>query len=371
MKIGVYGGAFDPIHLEHMKIIEKTYAELNLDKIILLLSYSPPHKINKFSPFHIRARMLQSQVENLEYVIVDQREYHKGIEYNYAYKILAQLVNEYQDDKLIYIIGGDSMVKFHTWVHPEIIAKTLPIAVVARQGYEKIELSIQHARKKYGADIRLLSFVGDNVSSSIIRATYEFGDISDFVSTKVNKIIRQEKLYNHYQFHINKLKASVSDKLFQHSKSTVLYALKLADKLDLNYEEVFLATLLHDCAKEKPYTNQNEYKDYPPKIIHQFVGATVAQKEYGINNPKILDAIRYHTTGRKKMTLLEKLVFCADMLEPFRQFDNVDNIRNLIEKDFDAGFNACVEASINRLMATQREVFYLTRECYDYYVKPK
>lgn len=367
MKIGIYGGAFDPIHIEHKRIIEQSYVELGLDKMILLPSYSPPHKKNKFSPFPIRVKMIQAETFGLDYVVIDQREYNQN-DYNCAYQMVAQLVKEYGNDELIYIIGGDSMVKFHTWVHPEIIAASLPIAVVARQGYQGEIRAVKYAQKNYGANIKLLSFKGKEISSSIIRATYEFGDISENVSKAVSQIIIEKKLYRYFEYYISKLQLNVSKELFKHCKSTVLYALKLADRLDLDYEEVFLAALLHDCAKERN-NNDKRFKEYPQKIVHQFYGAEIAQKEYGITNSNILEAIKFHTTGKRDMTLLGRLIFCADMLEPNRQFDNVEYLRKIIEEDFEEGFKACVRVSIDKIKAAQRTVFYLTQECYDYYNK--
>lgn len=365
MKIGIYGGAFDPIHKEHKKIIENTYSELALDKLILLPSYSPPHKSNKFSPFASRVNMLKEETKDLDYVVIDEREFYQYTDYNYAYEILQQIKQENYNDELIYIIGGDSMIKFHTWAHPEIIASTLPIAVVARAGYEGLEQAITNAIREYQANIRILSFEGQNVSSSLIKANYEFKDYSEEVSQQVNNIIIKEKLYNNYQYYIKKLQQSVTQDLFTHCKGTVRYALKLADKLSLNYEEVFLSALLHDCAKQM--VADGDFSKYPKKIAHQYQGSYIAQTEYGIDNPNILNAIKYHTTGKKAMTTLEKLIYCADMLEHNRDFHGVEQLRKTIEQDFDKGFISCVEASLNRIKSSNREVYYLTQECWDYY----
>lgn len=368
MKIGIYGGAFDPIHKEHKNIIEKSYFELGLDKLILLPSYSPPHKNNVFSPFGIRAKMLKAETKELDYIIIDEREYNEQKDNNCAYEILQQLKAEHKNDQLIYIIGGDSMIKFHIWVHPEIICQLVSIAVVAREGYEGLIEAANNAISNYNADIRVLSFAGEDISSSTIKATYEFNQISPYVSEQVNEIIIKEKLYNHFEYYVNKMKRSVSAQLFNHCKSTVFYALKLANKIDLDYEEVFLASLLHDCAKEmKPQDKQ--YSIYPHKIVHQYYGAYIAEKEYGITNKKILDAIRYHTTGKSNMSSLEKLIYCADMLEYNRDYEGISKIRETIEKDFEKGFIVCIEASLNRLKKTKRDIYYLTQECWDFYNK--
>lgn len=368
MKIGIYGGAFDPVHKEHKKIIEKSYIELGLNKLILLPSYSPPHKNNKFSPFNARVNMLKAETKELDFIEIDERELYRNKGTNCAYEVLQEIRNENAGNELIYIIGGDSIINFHTWVHPEIISKTVPIAVVAREGYENLIEAVNTAIRNYGANIKILSFKGENISSSIVKANYEFGKSSPHVTKEVNDIIIKEKLYRDFEYYINKMKNSVSRELFEHCKSTVYYALKLSAKLDLNFEEVFLAALLHDCAKEIT-PNSKQYNIYPHKIVHQYYGASIAEKEYGITNEKILNAIRFHTTGKKDMSQLEKLIYCADMLEQNRDFEGVEGLREIIEKDFEKGFVKCVEASIKRLEQTKRDIYYLTRECYDYYNK--
>jgi nicotinate-nucleotide adenylyltransferase len=365
MRIGIYGGAFDPIHSEHIKIMEYSQKELALDRLILLPSFSPPHKNTEISPFEIRTNMLRAATAKLDFVYIDEREYNSEKEKNCAYEVLQSVRNDYPDDELIYIIGGDSMIKFHTWVQPHIIAGLMPIAVVARKGYQGLELAIEYAQSHFNAQITVLSFVGEEISSSEIKAAYALGMPSNDVPETVDSIIKQQGLYQNYKDIVNKLKESISEELFLHCANTTLYALRLANKLDLNYDDVFLSALLHDCAKESAIAEQ--YKEYPKKIAHQFQGAELAKTQYGIENPKVLAAINYHTTGRKAMSTLEKLIFSADMLEPLRDYEGVEALRELIEKDFEKGFAACIKASLDKLEKSGREVFYLTRECYEYY----
>ncbi len=363
MRIGIFGGAFDPIHSEHIKIIEQSHKELALDKLILLPSYSPPHKNTKISPFQVRTKMLSAATKKFDFVIIDKREHTSDKEKNFAYEVLHQLKSDYPDDELIYIIGGDSMIKFHTWVQPNVIAAMLPIAVVARQGYQGLDLAIEYARSHFNAHITLLPFVGEQVSSSEIKASYALDLSVNQVPQAIDKIIKAEGLYQEHRLIVEKLRKSISAALFLHCANTALYALKLANKFDLSYDEVFLSALLHDCAKESAVAE--ECKEFPPKIVHQFQGVELAKTQYGIENQKVLAAINYHTTGRKTMSTLEKLIFSADMLEPNRSFEGVDELRKLIEADFEKGFAACVRASLEKLEKSNREVYYLTRECHE------
>lgn len=106
-----------------------------------------------------------------------------------------------------------------------------------------------------------------------------------------------------------------------------------------------MAALLHDVAK---YLNPDDYegfccdKNCPPSVVHQFLGAHVAENVLGISDEEVLGAIRWHTTGRPNMSLLEKIVFVADLLEPGRTFDGVEDLRRAVERDFESGFRRCV-----------------------------
>ena len=367
MKIGIFGGAFDPIHIEHIKIIEKSKEELNLEKLILLPSFSPPNKNIKISPFEIRVKMLEAVTKGYDYIYIDKREFENKKTKNCTYKVLRDIIEDNKYDDIIYIIGGDSMIKFHTWVHPEIISKLTKIAVATREGYQDIDKAIINAEKNYNAKIEKLSFAGEDVSSTMIKADYELGRENNFVIEEVSDIIKKEKLYQDYQSLLTNLKDKMEEERFEHCKNTVVFAMKFANRLDLSYNDVFLAAILHDCAKKDDEEGKKIYKNVPQKIVHQFYGADIAKNEYGIENEKILNAIRYHTTGKKNMTKLEKLIYCADMLEEDRDFEGVKKLRETIEKDFEKGFVACIKATIDKLEKSNKDVYYLTKECWEYY----
>ncbi len=99
---------------------------------------------------------------------------------------------------------------------------------------------------------------------------------------------------------------------------------------------------LYSLAKEYDFVITDTMK-LAPKVIHSFLGAEIAKKSYGVIDEEVLDAIRYHTTGRSSMTDLEKVVFIADYIEPKRNFDGVEKARRLAEKDL----NRCMYYALN------------------------
>lgn len=144
-----------------------------------------------------------------------------------------------------------------------------------------------------------------------------------------------------------KLKTLLTDHRYTHSLGVVETALKMADIFGADKEKTEIAALLHDCAKQIPHTEQlkmcNEYKipldevkEKELGLLHAELGAYMAEHEFGITDTEILNAIRYHTLGRENMTVLEKILYLSDIIEPNRkQFDGLDELRLLCSSDLD------------------------------------
>jgi putative nucleotidyltransferase with HDIG domain len=135
----------------------------------------------------------------------------------------------------------------------------------------------------------------------------------------------------------NELEKSVGTKLFGHCVRTMDEAVKLAKVYNVDVDKAKIAGLLHDCGKlwDKQVDN----------LKHAKVGAELAKKIYNVEDVDILNAIRYHTTGREAMSLLEKIIYIADKIEPNRNFEGVEEIRNL-------AYNNINDAIIKSLMST-------------------
>ena len=135
------------------------------------------------------------------------------------------------------------------------------------------------------------------------------------------------------------------------------------------------AAALHDCAK---YLSENAPElngftppaDVPPPVVHQFAGAYMAERTFGIKDEHILNAIRYHTTGRENMCALEKLIFLADLLEDGRDFDGVEKLRKIFKRSLDDCLFAALERQINYLKS-KGNVCALTQRAYNYLKEEK
>ncbi|MEG1442443.1 MAG: bis(5'-nucleosyl)-tetraphosphatase (symmetrical) YqeK, partial [Oscillospiraceae bacterium] len=143
------------------------------------------------------------------------------------------------------------------------------------------------------------------------------------------------------------LKSILSERRFKHSLGVANEAKKLAEFYNADVQKAYLAGLVHDCAKEIPtekmvaILNDNygiivdSLMTAMPKLLHGTLGACVAQSEFDIYDAEVLDAIRCHTTGKANMSMLAKIIYIADYIEPNRDFEGVDELRELTYKNID------------------------------------
>lgn len=159
----------------------------------------------------------------------------------------------------------------------------------------------------------------------------------------------------------DRLKEVLSPKRFKHSLGVMETAVKLAAQNGVDTKKAELAGLLHDCAREMTVEdilkicrqNNIEVDDISliqPKLLHGPAGSIVAREVYGIEDEEILNAIYCHTTGRRNMSTLDKIIFLADYIEPGRDFPGVDKAREAVFEDLDKGMVVSLTGIIKHLV---------------------
>ena len=142
------------------------------------------------------------------------------------------------------------------------------------------------------------------------------------------------------------LKKILGEERLEHSVNTSKVARKLAIKYDCDADKAEVAGLLHDCAKDLDYkTLEKMVFEYNieldeiirkiPKLLHPLVGAIIAKKEFNIQDPVILKAIKAHSTGAAQMSLLDKIIYLSDKIEPLRNMNGVEEVRKMAEINLD------------------------------------
>lgn len=165
------------------------------------------------------------------------------------------------------------------------------------------------------------------------------------------------------------------EKRYIHTIGVMETAIRLAHRYGEDPKKAEIAAILHDIAKyadvkwmKKIVLEQQldaRLLDWDAEILHGPIGAWIAQTEFHINDEAILNAIRYHTTGRANMTVLEKIIFVADMIEPNRKFHGVEELRAFAEANLDNAFRACVTHTLSFLVASQQAIYPVSIECYN------
>ncbi len=178
----------------------------------------------------------------------------------------------------------------------------------------------------------------------------------------------------------DKLRSSLDEYRFRHTLGVAYTSAALAMAHGCDIEKARLAGLLHDCAKgikgqeritlcEKNCIEITQTERENTSLLHSKLGVLLASREYGIEDPEILGAIRWHTTGKPEMNALEQIVYIADFIEPNREeIMSIDpEIRKLAFKDLDLGCEAVMSETIRYLRQTNKTMDESTIEAYNYY----
>lgn len=172
-------------------------------------------------------------------------------------------------------------------------------------------------------------------------------------------------------------------KRYEHTLGVAYTAAALAMRFGAPIQDARTAGLLHDCAKclsdekrlalcEKHDIPITEVERRNPFLLHAKVGAFLARRKYGVLDEDILNAVQYHTTGREGMSLLEKIIFVADYIEPGRkQAPNLAEIRRLSFEDLDAALLKILEDTMDYLKNAGGEVDSMTEKTWRYYHSQK
>lgn len=178
-----------------------------------------------------------------------------------------------------------------------------------------------------------------------------------------------------------RLKESISNKRYLHSLGVSNTSACLAMRYGSDVKAAYLAGLLHDCAKglkhhqliekvEKSGMEISVIERDNPDLLHSKAGYVIAREEYGIEDKEILSAISYHTTGKPDMTMLEKIVFVADYIEPNRaNLPELDEIRSLAFYDIDDTVARLCRITLDHLKDNGDPIDHATVETYEYYSK--
>ena len=390
MKIGIYGGTFNPPHLGHMAAAKAAVAALGLDKLLLIPAAIPPHKAlpSGTPPQEERLAMVEKWADVMGgHVEVSTLELEREGK-SYTSDTLRSIRQTYPDAELWLLMGTDMFLTLHLWHEPEVILSLAGICAFGRteqDGEALFAPQREQLQKNFDAKITTITLPGlVDISSTRLREQLENGGGGQYLLPSVYGYILMHRLYGTKadlkNLDLNQLRACsysmMRAKRIPHVMGVEEEAVKLAQRWGADPELARRAGILHDCTKYYELPEQldicEEYgvrldalEQKAVKLLHSKTGACIARGVFG-QPDAVYDAIFWHTTGKADMTTLEKVLYIADYMEPNRDFDGVERLRHLAYTDLDKAMLLGVEMTIQEMQQRQVPIHTNTLQARDW-----
>ena len=205
MKIGIFGGSCDPVHIGHIELAKQAIESGIVDKVIFIPAANQPFKLDrKMADGYERLKMIEIAIDGIPNLEVSDYELARPDDVSYTINTLNGMREEYADDEIFFITGADSFIKIHTWTRPEEILRNFPIIVGLRPGYKEEDIAEQERElgEKYGARVYKLENDLVDISSTELRELIIQGKLDEndprasFVPKKVKEYIVEQRVYN-------------------------------------------------------------------------------------------------------------------------------------------------------------------------------
>ena len=359
-RILIFGGSFDPIHNGHIKIARRVMKNLHIDMVYFELAASPRWKTPNVSSKD-RLNMLKLAIDGIKGFAIDTYELDSNKEINYSIDTVRYFKNKFPHDEIYFLIGYDQLNKLHDWYKIDELANLAHLVAYNRKDNQVLN---KDNIDKY--HVQIVEGPYYNVSSTMIR---------DFKSIDVSKNVLRYILDNRL-YYASKVQSYLSIHRYNHSVEVALLALEIAKNNKLNKLNTFKAALLHDIGKDIDINiaktiMEEHFKDYlnmPKFSYHQFIGSYLAKHDFNVKSKEVLEAIKYHATGKANMGKIGKVVYAADKIEPTRGFDSSSLISACIN-DYEVGFIEVLKSNKEYLLAHNADINNeLTLQCMTQYL---
>lgn len=375
MKIGIYGGTFNPPHLGHMAAAKTAAQVLGLDKLILVPAATPPHKALPEGSATARQRldMVRLMADNLNMPGVAQVS---DIELcregkSYTSDTLVAMQAFHPDAELWLLMGTDMFLTLQNWHEPEKIMELAGICAFGRteqDGEALFAPQRKFLQDKYNARLTTITLPGlVDISSTKLREALEIGRGAEFLCPAIYGYILRNGLYGTHadlkHLDLPELRACsysmVRAKRIPHIRGTEEEAVGLARRWGVDETLARRAAILHDCTKYLELDEQlavcrkygvdlDELEQRAVKLLHSKTGACIAKHVFG-EDEQVYQAIFWHTTGKADMSMLEKVIYLADYIEPTRDFEGVEALRSLAYEDIDKALLMGMDMTIEEM----------------------
>lgn len=377
-KMGLFGGTFDPIHQSHVDMALRLVKELDLDGVVLMPTFVPPHKIREsMAPAAQRLEMCRLAAQAHPVLRVSDLEL-KREGASFTVDTLTTLCEQNPDTEWYLITGADMFVTLRTWHRFADVARMAVLCTVPREGTDTTVL--QEYADALAADGFRCYVAHEPVaplSSTQIRLRAMAGEsLSGMVPSLVEQYIRDHGLYQSggvmeqrtrdEQF-IEIIRSRLSAYRFRHSLCVAEEARRLAKRYGADPAKAYTAGVLHDIMKDTDDAAQQKIlldmdvqldavERKSPTLWHARTGEVFLRSVLGIQDEDLLRAVRYHTTGREGMSLLEQVLFVADFTSADRDYPDVDVMRRFADQSLTEAMLYGVSYTIRCLVEEGRAV---------------
>lgn len=383
MKITIYGGSFNPPHRGHVEAARAAQESLRPDKFLIIPASIPPHKeLAGGSPAAEErlelARLAFADIPGSEVSDIEVMRDGKS----YSADTLERLMELYPGAEFTFVMGSDMLLSFEEWYRFRFLLENMTLGVFSRSEGEDARI-MQHAeylKRTYGARCVFINHEPKPMSSSDIRLMLPERRGASYLPEAVYARIIKNGDYDarpELYWLREKAYAMLSLKRVAHVVGCEAEAVNLSMKWGEDPENAAEAGILHDITKKLVLSDQlilcrkygiinDTAEEENVKLLHAKTGAAVAKDMFNISD-EVYDAIRWHTTGKPDMTLLEKIIYMADYIEPNRDFDGVDKLRKLAYEDLDRAMALGLEMSLEDIKSYGQEPYYMTKDAYEWY----
>ena len=351
LKIGVFGGTFNPPHIGHVQAAESAFGQLNLDKLIVVPAGIPPHKDIPTNTPSARLRQTLSELAfgHMPNTIICDLEITRS-EPSYTIDTITKIHADYPNSSIFLLMGSDMFLSLETWKDFKNLFNLVTPAVFFRNSsdYEKVIEFSKYIEQGYSTKTEIIENQVVDISSSELREALPKREGAEYITDYCYSYILKNSLYN-VKSCLNWLRRHVYLQLnpsrIKHTYYCEQAALSLAQRWGVDLDDAGEAALLHDITKHFSKCQHAEILNFHDiifdisddnvvKLLHCRTGALVAKREFSVSD-NVAQAIRWHTTGRRGMTKLEKIIYIADYIELTRNFPEVNTLRELAYENLD------------------------------------
>lgn len=421
MKLAILGGSFNPVHIGHLFLADSVLCGLGYDRLVLVPAFESPFKIGAeaASP-RDRLDMLAASIPADPRLTIDDCEINRqGV--SYTIDTLKDIIARYRPDgKPGLVLGDDLASTFYRWRSPGEIAELSDI-IIARRIQDTSSRAGSNGnspsgKKSAGADEFACNGGNDdgkagkfpyphktldneiiNVSSRMVRekigraeawhflvpqgarciiedrALYGFTPAAGTPPPTMNPIAGKGGLSEAIVHIENDVRNILDFRRFMHSRNTALLSWDLCRRFGLDPQKGYLAGITHDICKamgekELIHLARSDGRSFSrmeqakPGLLHGRAGAVFIRKKYGITDEDIIESIQYHTTGKKEMGALSKVVYIADKIEISRNGVDSDLRKMSLTVDLETLFRAVLDNTIAYLKSRKLDISYDTRK---------